>query len=112
MRALSIVLAAALLQSAAFAQQREPDGTRRATSADGRVRLRLFPPADGSRATIDDLSAQLLKAPPDEQPDLQSQIATARLRLADGGPVPAVKVRAPSASTLLRELVGNRTVTL
>jgi len=41
------------LLSRAFAQQRELDGTRRATSADGRVRLRLFPPTDGSRTTID-----------------------------------------------------------
>jgi hypothetical protein len=41
------------LLSRAFAQRREADGTRRATSSDGRLRLRLIPPADGSRTTID-----------------------------------------------------------
>ncbi len=41
------------LLSRAFAQRREPDGSRRATSADGRLRLRLIPPPDGARATID-----------------------------------------------------------
>jgi uncharacterized protein (TIGR02677 family) len=41
------------LLSRAFAQRREANGTRRATSPDGRLRLRLIPPPDGSRTTID-----------------------------------------------------------
>jgi hypothetical protein len=41
------------LLSRAFAQRREADGTRHATSSDGRLRLRLIPPTDGSRTTID-----------------------------------------------------------
>jgi uncharacterized protein (TIGR02677 family) len=41
------------LLSRAFAQRREADGTRRATSSDGGLRLRLIPPTDGSRTTID-----------------------------------------------------------
>jgi len=40
------------LLSRAFAQPRDRDGTRRATTADGRLRLRLVPPADGQRTTV------------------------------------------------------------
>jgi len=40
------------LLSRAFAQPRERDGTRRAATADGRLRLRLVPPADGRRTTV------------------------------------------------------------
>lgn len=40
------------LLSRAFAQPRERDGTRRATTADGRLRLRLVPPRGGERTTI------------------------------------------------------------
>jgi uncharacterized protein (TIGR02677 family) len=40
------------LLSRAFGQPRERDGTRRATTADGRLRLRLVPPAAGERTTI------------------------------------------------------------
>lgn len=47
------------LLSRAFAQPRERDGTRRATSADGRLRLRLVPPPDAQRATIAALHGQL-----------------------------------------------------
>ncbi len=39
--------------SRAFAHRRERDGTRRAVSADGRTRLRLVPPGDGARTSID-----------------------------------------------------------
>ncbi len=40
------------LLSRAFAQPRERDGTRRATTADGGMRLRLVPPPDGERTTV------------------------------------------------------------
>ena len=40
------------LLSRAFAQPRSRDGTRRATTADGRLRLRLVPPPDGQRTTV------------------------------------------------------------
>ena len=40
------------LLSRAFAQRREPNGSRLATSTDGRLRLRLVPPSDGARTTI------------------------------------------------------------
>ncbi|HEX4344259.1 MAG TPA: TIGR02677 family protein [Solirubrobacteraceae bacterium] len=40
------------LLSRAFAQPRERDGARRATTADGRLRVRLVPPSDGRRTTI------------------------------------------------------------
>lgn len=42
-----------VLLSRAFSQRREPDGSRRARSPDGTIRLRLVPPADGARTTID-----------------------------------------------------------
>ncbi len=41
------------LLSRAFGQRREPNGARLATTADGRLRLRLVPPDDDARATID-----------------------------------------------------------
>jgi len=47
------------LLSRAFAHRRERDGTRRAVTADGRTRLRLVPPADGARTTIDALHGRL-----------------------------------------------------
>lgn len=47
------------LLSRAFAHRREPDGSRRAVTADGRTRLRLVPPADGSRTTVDALHGRL-----------------------------------------------------
>jgi len=40
------------LVSRAFAHRRESDGSRRASTADGRQRIRLVPPADGARTTI------------------------------------------------------------
>ncbi|MDP1846839.1 MAG: TIGR02677 family protein [Solirubrobacteraceae bacterium] len=40
------------LLSRAFAQPRGHDATRRATTADGRMRLRLVPPTDGRRTTV------------------------------------------------------------
>jgi uncharacterized protein (TIGR02677 family) len=46
----------------AFTQRRGPDGSRTATSADGRTRLRLTPPTDGTRTRIDALHG-LLEAP-------------------------------------------------
>ncbi|MDX6704291.1 MAG: hypothetical protein QOI48_137 [Solirubrobacteraceae bacterium] len=47
------------LLSRAFAHRREADGTRRAITADGRTRLRLVPPADGARTTVDALHGRL-----------------------------------------------------
>jgi len=40
------------LVSRAFAHRREPDGSRRAATADGREQIRLVPPTDGARTTI------------------------------------------------------------
>lgn len=41
------------LVSRAFAHRREDDGSRRAVSASGRQRIRLVPPSDGARTTVD-----------------------------------------------------------
>ncbi|MEV4423056.1 TIGR02677 family protein [Patulibacter sp. NPDC049589] len=57
-----------VLVSRAFAQRREPDGSRRASSPDGTLRLRLVPPADGARTTIDALHGRL------ECPDFRLEV--------------------------------------
>jgi hypothetical protein len=43
----------------AFSQRRAADGSRTATSADGRTTLRLTPPADSARTRIQALHGQL-----------------------------------------------------
>jgi uncharacterized protein (TIGR02677 family) len=47
------------LLSRAFAQRRECDGTRCAATADGRTRLRLVPPRDGARTTVEAMHGRL-----------------------------------------------------
>lgn len=52
----------------AFTQRRGADGSRTATSADGRTTLRLTPPADGQRTRVQAVHGQL------DAPDYQIEV--------------------------------------